>query len=500
MGLPNTLYTCEQVRKLDKIAIETFKIPGFQLMRQAGQCAFSHLTQVWPQAKSVTVFCGTGNNGGDGYVLAQEALKSGWHVQVVQVGQSEHPSQEAQQALQAYLSHSGHPPEPFSSSMEAKGEVWVDAILGTGVRPPLAPLHQSAIEFINQGTCPVLAMDVPSGLDANTGTPVQMAVHAQATVSFIGLKRGMLTGLGPDHCGRLFFSTLNVPEPLYAQVPSQCALLDVTREKHALKERPPSTHKGLCGHVLIIGGGAVQYSGAAGLAATAALRCGAGLVSIAHSPDFNGGARGYPLETMAYPIEAPDQLIPLMASADCVVIGPGLGQSAWANALLKASLTFKGPVVVDADGLNGLSQLYTQAHNAWRHPNWILTPHPKEAARLLNTTTLAVQKNRFEAVHALQKRFHGTIVLKGVGSLIQSADQTVHICPYGNPGMATAGMGDVLSGVIAGLLAQGLSPAQGARLGVAVHAVAGDLEAVHGQRGMLASDLFPHFREVLNEE
>lgn len=255
-----------------------------------------------------------------------------------------------------------------------------------------------------------------------------------------------------------------------------------------LKPRPRESHKGDYGHVLIIGGD-YGFSGAIRLAAEAALRVGAGLVSVATRPEHALTANLMCPEIMCHSATESQNLL---AKASVVVIGPGLGRSEWGKELLTTTLTSSLPIVIDADGLNLLAEMSV------KKTNWILTPHPGEAARLLKQTTAEIQEDRIAAVKNLQMIWGGICVLKGAGSLIATPDQQISCCEAGNPGMATAGMGDVLSGVIAGLLAQRIPAEIAAKLAVLVHAMAGDLAAKEGERGMIASDLMPYLRRLVN--
>ncbi len=258
-----------------------------------------------------------------------------------------------------------------------------------------------------------------------------------------------------------------------------------------LKPRQQDSFKGSFGHVLVVGGD-YGFSGAVRLAAEAALRVGAGLVSVATRSEHASSLNLMRSEMMCHGITHAKDLAPLLIKATVVVLGPGLGQSNWAKKILACVLKSKKLLIMDADALNLLAKKHIN------YVNWVLTPHPGEAARLLNTTTEAIQNDRLAAVLALQKKYGGVSVLKGSGTLIVAEDGKPALCGAGNPGMATAGMGDVLSGVIGGLVAQGISLFIAAKLGVLVHAEAGDLAKKEGERGMIASDLFPYLRRLVN--
>jgi NAD(P)H-hydrate epimerase len=345
---------------------------------------------------------------------------------------------------------------------------------------------------INASSHPVLAIDIPSGLNADSGQPLGAAVVANATVTFIGMKQGLLTGAAPDYCGRLYFSNLDVPQTVYDSVSPSARRVTRTQLMDRLGPRPRTAHKGHFGHVLIIGGDA-GYVGAARMAAEAAARVGAGLVSVAtRRVHASALATSFPV-AMSHGVESAAELNALLPRASVVAIGPGLGRSDWALGLLAQVLESPLPAVVDADALNLL------AAEPCMRQDWILTPHPGEAARLLQTNTTAIQADRFAAALNIQKCCGGVCVLKGAGTVIAATGGQLSVCDSGNPGMSSGGIGDVLTGVIAGLLAQGLNLDDAARLGVCLHAEAGDRAAeVGGERGLIATDLMPWLSRLAN--
>jgi len=484
------LYTAAQVRELDRLAIDKAGIPGYTLMTRAGEACWQALGCNWPGARRVSVVCGTGNNGGDGYVVARLALAAGLQVQLLQLGDAAHIRGDAERARQDFLAAGGRV-TAFGQAVLDTPDVIVDAMLGTGLERQLAGGWLDAALAINGAGCPVLAVDVPTGLLADSGHVPGEAVRANVTVTFIGRKRGLFTGLGPDYAGEVCFDDLGLPADVFARVPA-AVLLHAEPPLAALgKPRQRAAHKGNFGHVLVIGGGP-GMAGAVRLAGEAALRTGAGLVSLATHPEHATVVAAACPELISHPVADARQLRSLLARAGVVVIGPGLGKSGWAKALLACVLDAPQPLVVDADALNLL------AADASRRDNWVLTPHPGEAGRLLQQSTAAVQADRFAAARALQQRYAGCVVLKGAGSIIDSEAGPVAVCSAGNPGMATAGMGDVLSGVIGGLLAQGMPLAGAALAGVCLHACAGDRAAQRGERGLLARDVIAELRPLLN--
>jgi NAD(P)H-hydrate epimerase len=491
--LPDRLYRAASVRELDRIAIEELGIPGATLMARAGEAALELLLSIWPRAKSVAIVCGGGNNAGDGYVVARLAKGQGVNVRVADLGDPARLRGDARGARLA-LEGAGVQPAPFTSAALNGAEVIVDAVFGTGLDREVEGRWASAIASLNAASAPILALDIPSGLNADTGRVMGEAVRATETVSFIGLKQGLFTGDGPDRCGRIHFHDLAVPESIYERCPPD-AIVDRLENFHAvLGARPRGAHKGHFGHVLVIGGDS-GYVGAARLASEAALRSGAGLVSVAsrsaHAYVINAGRP----EIMAHGVATKADLKALIRRADVIAVGPGLGQSSWARQMLDSALEAEKPLVVDADGLN----LLAESKDARLNSSSVMTPHPGEAGRLLNSSAAEVEADRFAALSSLVERYGAVCVLKGAGTLTAGPDGGPSVCAAGTPGMATGGMGDVLTGVVAALVAQGMGAQAAARAGVCLHARAGDLAAGRLERGTLASDLMRQLRILVNE-
>lgn len=486
------LYSAEQTRALDARAIRELGIPGAILMSRAATAALSALLERWPQPGCLQVLCGSGNNGGDGYLLAEQAYKRGLSVAVWQLADPARLRGDAAAAWEQARG-AGVPMAAWQLGCLRTDGVLVDGMLGTGlggeVRGPVA----QAIRECNQSGLPILALDIPSGLCADTGRILGDALRADLTVTFIGFKRGLFTLDGPACRGALLLNDLALPEEAFAAVPRPWRRLSLEALLAAWPPRSPSDHKGRFGTVLVVGGDH-GMGGAALLAAESALRSGAGLVRVATREAHLPGLLARRPEAMGQAVRNGADLEPLLQAADVVVAGPGLGQGSWGQQLLQAVLAANRPVVLDADALNLLvaHPAWLQGHSAPR----VLTPHPGEAARLLSLSTAAVQVDRFAAVEALQQRWGGVAVLKGNGSLITDG-QTGVLSDYGNPGMASGGMGDVLAGLVGGLLAQGLPPLQAAALAVAAHGAAGDQAAAEGQRGLLAADLMAPLRGYL---
>ena len=490
-ALPRNLYCAAQVRELDRTAIEMFSIPGLTLMERAGTAAYSLLCKAWPEAQVITVICGVGNNGGDGYVLARLALQAGKTVHLCQLGEVARIKGDAL-TNHKHLIKIGGAIKPFETIPE-ETDVIVDGIFGTGLEREVAGVWCQAIEAINASVSPVLALDIPSGLHSDSGQVLGAAVKADATISFIGLKRGEFTGAGPEYCGQVLFDDLEIPEVVYTVEQPTARRVEWSMLTGLLGRRARDAHKGDFGHILVIGGDH-GFSGAARMAGEAALRTGAGLVTVATRPGHAALLNTVRPELMCHGIADAKALAPLLQRATVIAIGPGLGQSPWGRALLNAALETKLPIIVDADALNLL------ASESARRDNWILTPHPGEAARLLGVSSVDIQSDRFQSAQALQEQYGGVVILKGAGTLIVDAEQSAAICTAGNPGMATGGMGDVLTGIVAGMVAQGLSLTDAAAAGVCLHAAAADRAAQAGERGLLANDLQIELRLLLNTD
>ena len=488
--LPQALYRAQDLRELDRIAVADTGNSAFSLMNRAGAAAFRVLQHSWPRARSVAMLCGIGNNGGDGFVLARLAREEGMQVEVLLLGEAAQLRGDARRACEAMLK-AGVQVSPFVADRWPNVEVAVDAIFGTGLDREVAGVHREAIALLNRQDIPVLSLDIPSGLHADTGNVLGIAVHATKTVTFIGLKQGLFTGQGPDYCGEILFDGLEVPEEIYRRVPFPAFRATQAWVRPLLPPRPRTAHKGDHGRVLVVGG-EQGMAGAVLMAGEAAARVGAGLVSMATHPFHAGALNAARPELICHGVANGKELSPLLSKAGVVAIGPGLGRGEWGRGLFGAALDSGLPLVVDADALNWLAQ------EPLRRTHWILTPHPGEAARLLNVTAAEIQADRWLAVRELHKRFGGVVILKGAGTLICNGLDPVALCDAGNPGMAAGGMGDVLTGVIAGLLAQGLDTWKAAVAGVYLHGRAGDAAAVQGERGMMAGDLLEQLRYLAN--
>lgn len=493
------LYTAEQCRDLDRRAIIALGISGFELMQRAGSAAFEALLQRWPRARRLAVVCGKGNNAGDGYVIAGIARQLGLSVRLLQVGDAAALRGDAARARD-WAAGRGVLPEPVAA-VPADCDVVVDALLGTGLRGGLAGDFAAAAAVINDSGRPVLAVDVPSGVHADTGSAAEGAVRAAVTVTFIGRKLGLHTGVGLDHGGDVLYRDLGVPDTVFRELPG-CPWwqYDALPDAYRVPPRARNAYKHALGHVVVVGGDH-DMGGAVIMAGEAALRCGAGMVSVITRAGHRPALLARRPELMVADADDAEAVTARLARADCIVAGPGLGRSAWGSRLLAAALARPVPTVLDADGLTLLARDGLSAAGPL-----LITPHAGEAARLLGCEAAAVQDDRPAAALALARRVAGVAVLKGAGSLIAATTPSgeaalLGVCAHGNPGMASAGMGDVQSGIIGGLLAQGLTPPAAAVAGTCLHALAAD-RAVRrlGQRSLLATDLLDAMVAVLAAE
>ncbi|HUW51796.1 MAG TPA: NAD(P)H-hydrate dehydratase [Rhodanobacter sp.] len=480
------LYTVEQLRAIERAALTALGISGEELMRRAASAALGSLRRHWPQVRQLRIYCGPGNNGGDGFLLAVLAREVGLQVELVALDARAHG--DAALARSAWEAGGGHVQLWDAQCDLGETELHVDALYGIGLNRALEPSVAQLVEQINASGQPLLALDVPSGLNADSGHCPGAAIRADVTVTFIAGKRGLHTGRSADHVGVLELATLGVPEHVYAGVCPDAQLLVAA----SLPPRARYANKGSYGHVLVIGGDH-GMAGAARMTGEAALRAGAGLVGVATRSGHVMAMNAARPEMMVQAVDEPPLLEPLLDWASVLAVGPGLGKGTWGHALWLIALGADKPLVLDADGLN----LLVREPRKFGVPA-VLTPHPGEAARLLGVTTPEIERDRFAAVRELARRYAAVVVLKGAGSLIADTDGRLDVCPWGNPGMASGGMGDLLTGIIAALLAQGCNAWQAACLGVGLHARAGDHAAQQGERGLLASDLLLPLRALGN--
>jgi NAD(P)H-hydrate epimerase len=492
------LYTAAQVQRLDKCAIEDHGIPGIDLMELAGRSVFEQARLKFPKSRRWLVFCGGGNNGGDGYIIARLAREAGLDVVVCALKSVDSLSGDAAMAASLWHQASGETQAWPVPGIEPYDLV-VDALLGTGLDRSVSGDYGDAIDLINQAAAGVVAVDIPSGLNADTGQVMGKAIEADLTVTFIGRKRGLYTAHGPDFAGRTKFSDLQTPDSIRDSIPDSGILIRENLIKENLPPRRRNSHKGSFGWILGVGSN-TGMSGALRLCGEAALRSGAGKVTLATHPAHAALLNLACPELMVRGVERSEQLQSLLQQVDVVVTGTGLGRDSWSEEMFRVCMKTPARVVLDADGLNILAELFAElAAGDIPLGNWILTPHPAEAGRLLGIKAGEVQSDRVTRAQQLAQRYDAIVVLKGCGTVIADHNGRYAICPLGNPGMASAGSGDVLAGVIAALLAQGLSLWEAATTGVVAHARAGDIAAgLLGERGLLASDITQQLPRVLN--
>ncbi|MBP8098330.1 MAG: NAD(P)H-hydrate dehydratase [Arenimonas sp.] len=492
MSLPLPLYTSDQIRAMDALAIESLGLSGYELMGRAGAAAWAVLRHRWPHAKQIVVVCGPGNNGGDGYVLARIAKAAGCKVEVLVDPGGAPRSRDGRRAASDWRGAAGV--TRVFDGLLPEADVWVDALYGIGLTRQTSGVVEAMIERINASHQPVLALDVASGLDADRGSALRMCIRADVTLSFIAGKRGLYTGQACDVSGEVLLDRLGLPENLFADFTPAARLYRRENLVDSLGPRHSNAHKGEHGHVLCVGG-EMGMGGAVRLCAEAALRAGAGLASVATRSEGVAALVAARPEAMTHAVEDADALQILIKRADVLAVGPGLGRGEWGRTLFEAAVGSGKPIILDADGLGLLA-----AHPR-PLPQAILTPHPGEAARLLGISNEEVQVDRFAAVQALVEKFDCVVVLKGAGTLVAAPGEITAVIGAGNPGMATGGMGDVLTGVIAALRAQRLPLFFAAVFGALLHGAAGDDAArIDGERGLLPSDLFPHLRRLANPE
>lgn len=494
-SIPQQLYRPDQVRENEQRAAELAGISMWQLMQRAGRAVFECLREQYPPPLKVAVLCGSGNNGGDGYLAATQASLAGYEVRVFSLGNA--GSDNASRAELSWHEHGGRS-ENLVDWQDAEPDVIVDALLGTGFHSAVRGDIADVIDGVNEARLPVIAVDVPSGLHADTGRVLGSAIKARHTVTTVALKRGLYTGQAGEYCGQIWFADLGILREFRTLNKAAAWRLDLTQLVQAFPKRPWNSHKGMFGHVVIVGG-SQGMAGAAQLAALAALRAGAGKVSVICQPGQEALA-GAQAEIMVQGLDADsDRADQLLQQADIIAIGPGLGQKSWGQQWWDKVSEQDTPLVVDADALNLL------ARNPVRRDDWVLTPHPGEASRLLNCSVDDVEENRWQSVKDIEEQFGGVVVLKGAGSLVCGQDY-VAVNTTGNPGLASAGMGDILTGITAALLAPLFAHSLHVRQSIAetvgysvlVHGAAADRAAGVHPRGLMATDVIRAIREVIN--
>jgi len=499
--------TASEMQQIDRRTIEDFGIPGMVLMENAGRGATGFLLNQFPDLKSkrVGVLAGRGNNGGDGYVIARYLKQRDIQVSVYLFAESGKVQGDAAANLR-FLKQLDIPllelPDEASFSRiqsELSGvDVWVDALLGTGLKSDVKGYFKTVIEYINGLGKPVFAVDIPSGLNSDTGRPCGVCIRARATATFAFAKIGHVVFPGADFTGALEIVDIGIPSPIVESVKPKQFLLTPRLIRSYFKPRPPDAHKGRTGHLLVIAG-STGKTGAAAMTSNSALHAGAGLVTLGIAESLNPILETVILETMTAPLpesrtgilteSAAAAIKGLMEGKKCLAIGPGLGQDPETGKLVRRIIEdSRIPIVVDADGINHLAGRVEILQKS-KVPV-ILTPHPGEMGRLAEAEVSMVQSDRVKCAREFAVNCRVHVVLKGARTVIAHPDGRVFINPTGNAGMASGGMGDVLTGIIAGLLAQGFSPETACHAGVYLHGAAADtLAATIGPYGYLAGDV-----------
>lgn len=512
------LVSAEQMRNLDSTTIDELGVPGIVLMENAGTGTIEVMGQHFGNlvGKVVSIFVGPGNNGGDGLVIARFLHQEKARPQVFLLVDPDKLQGDAATNL-AVVQKLPIPIYPLQSDDDfvnaeehlVRSRVVVDAIFGTGLKREVSEIFAQAIQRINSFTCPVVSVDIPSGLDSDNGHPLGICVQADLTATYGLAKPGQVVHPGAQYTGDLEVIDIGIPPEIVNRADIRLELLDKMDVAQWVPQRQTAAHKGTFGHLLILAGSEGK-TGAAILCGKGALRSGAGLVTLCVPQELNTIFEATMLEAMTVPlpkslhgrlsIEDYDLIEETVYGKQAIVIGPGIGvEEETAELIVKLYQEVSLPMVVDADALNILAG----DKEALRNPGGprILTPHPGEMARLIESTAEDVQKDRLQTASALAKENNVYVVLKGAGTVIADPDGHIAINSTGNPGMAAGGMGDVLSGIVGSLLAQGLSPWQAACLGVYVHGLAGDLlaEETGVGSGYLAAELANGLPLAFNE-
>jgi NAD(P)H-hydrate epimerase len=503
---PMLVVTAAQMREMDRLTIQEFGVPSLALMERAGEGIAKAIIERFPKAarKGVLVVAGKGNNGGDGFVVARLLKQKRIPCEVALLARRGELATDAAHNLRAFLKRKGKVIEIGAGGLDqlgrrmSKNGLLVDAILGTGVKSEVRGLFAEAITLMNASGLPIVAVDIPSGLDTDRGTALGVSIQAEMTVALGYPKLGEAIYPGLSYIGELAVSDIGIDSRAVEKVAPKTELLDRETIQWLVPRRDPDTHKGTYGHLLVMAGSRGK-TGAAILACRAAMRMGAGLVTLAAPRSLNDIFAGSLVEVMTEPLRenAAEEMEALgdadwrrlLERKDALLFGPGTGVTEAArNALRWLLKNLAMPWVIDADGLSNLALDIDRLRGARTAP--VLTPHPGEMARLIGRDTAAVNKDRVGAAQYFAVTHRCYVVLKGAGTVIAAADGRVFINPTGNPGMASGGMGDVLAGMLAALLAQGFSPEDAMKLGVYLHGFVGDRVAeAKGPIGLIASDI-----------
>ncbi len=512
--------TAAQMQAVDRQTIDEIGIPGVVLMENAGRGVAEEIVQRFSATDSPRslVLAGKGNNGGDGYVIARHLQNKGWDVKTLVLAERDAIKGDAAVHLKALENCGGQvayilDDEALESSLATFGKftVLVDAIFGTGLSKPAHGLFLKTIEWINQQVSPVVAVDIPSGIDASTGRVMGTAVSATLTVSFAFPKIGQVSYPGAGLVGELSIVDIGIPAHVSRQVSSDCLLIGADEARRLLPIRNQAGHKGTFGHLLVVAG-SIGKCGAAVMAAESGLRGGAGLVTLACPQSVQPNIASRLTEVMTAPLSdsrgevnlnALGHLQALTEGKQALAIGPGLGVGKETGDLIRHLVQDSDlPMVIDADALSSLCGHINILERQGRQ--MVLTPHPGEMARLTGLSVADIQADRFTVARDFAVRHNVVLVLKGARTLVASPDGLVHVNSTGHAGLASGGMGDVLTGLIGSLMAQGLNALDAATLGVYLHGLAADrLLATFGDAGLLANDVIyeiPAARRALSEE
>lgn len=501
------LVTASEMQEMDRQTIESFGIPGRVLMENAGRAATHILMEHFAnlQTKRIGVVAGRGNNGGDGFVIARYLKQKGVHVHVFLLTEAKRIQGDAAANFKLLkplaIPVTEIPDENLFLKNKPKMtdlDVVVDAILGTGLKSDVKGYFKTVIDFINNLKKPVFAVDIPSGLNSDTGQPCGTCIRAKVTATFGFAKIGHIIYPGADFTGKLEIVEIGIPPYIVENVSPRQYLITEDRIRSFLPVRSSDAHKGRTGHLLILAGSPGK-TGAASMTSLSALRVGAGLVTLGIAESLNATLESQMLEAMTEPLKesqygiigdsAFDAVRELMTGKKCLAIGPGIGQADETKELMQRIIYESDiPIVIDADGLNNLAGR-VQILNKAQAPI-ILTPHPGEMARLIDAGVHQVQQDRIACAREFATKYNVHLVLKGARTVIAPPDGRVYLNPTGNSGMASGGMGDVLTGLIAGLITQGVPADAAAQAGAYIHGAAADslLEAI-GPYGYLAGDV-----------
>jgi NAD(P)H-hydrate epimerase len=499
--------TAEEMRTLDRDTIEEVGVPGVVLMENAGRGAVCVLSQTFPDLESrrIAVISGTGNNGGDGFVIARGLIQRGVTVDVYLAGGRDQVSGDAKLSLEILhkLGVSIHEVGTESGCMPieipwASYTLIIDALLGTGLHSEVRGLYKELIEAINRTDAPVMDVDIPSGLCSDRGLPLGVAVEAQVTATFGLPKIGQFLYPGRTHCGELWVIDIGIPHQIVEKRSIHCTVVTPEDLKRAIPPRSREAHKGGFGHLLVIAGSAGK-TGAGALASEAALRVGAGLVTLGLPQSLNLAMEARLTEVMTLSLpetphqslskEAAGEIMSALDGKTCVALGPGVSTLGDTPELVRELVQrVPLPMVIDADGLNALCG-HLKVLKEVSAPR-ILTPHPGEMGRLLNRGVQEIQRDRIGSALDLARKTGAYVLLKGAGTVVANPQGEVGLIATGNPAMASAGMGDILTGVVAGLLCQRMAPFEAMKLGAYLHGwVADHWAGDFGERGLVAKDL-----------